>query len=177
MYRRRHVSARILKVVKLSGDNVNLIIQGLKRVRVDRFRRPPSRSCKAAVTPLHEVTETADVELEALVRSLVNQFQRLVQVSSNISSDLGEMVLSAGSGIPARLSDLAASVLNISAEEKIGLLERNNVKDRTSEAGRDRHPRARAAGDLEPHPVAGRGRGRQDPAAVLPARADEGDPA
>ena len=40
------------------------------------------------------------------------------------------MVLSAGSGDPARLSDLAASVLNISAEEKIGLLERNNVKDR-----------------------------------------------
>ncbi|HEY7558171.1 MAG TPA: endopeptidase La, partial [Candidatus Binatia bacterium] len=40
------------------------------------------------------------------------------------------MVLSAGSGEPGRLSDLAASVLNISAEEKIGLLERNNVKDR-----------------------------------------------
>jgi ATP-dependent Lon protease len=40
------------------------------------------------------------------------------------------MVLSAGSGDPARLSDLAASVLNISSEEKIGLLERNNVKDR-----------------------------------------------
>ena len=29
--------ARILKVVKLSGNNVNLIIQGMHRVRVDRF--------------------------------------------------------------------------------------------------------------------------------------------
>src|SRR4030095_11468194 len=46
------------------------------------------------------------------------------------SNDLGDMVLSAGSGDPSRLSDLAASVLNVSVEEKIGLLERNNVKDR-----------------------------------------------
>jgi ATP-dependent Lon protease len=120
--------ARILKVVKLSGNNVNLIIQGLTRIRVDRFVASEP-FIKAAVTELDEIVEEG-VELEALVRSLVNQFQQLVQVSQNISSDLGEMVLSAGSGEPARLSDLAASVLNISAEEKIGLLERNNVKDR-----------------------------------------------
>jgi ATP-dependent Lon protease len=120
--------ARILKVVKLSGNNVNLIIQGLTRIRVDRFVASEP-FIKAAVTQLDEIVEEG-VEMEALIRSLVNQFQQLVQVSQNISSDLGEMVLSAGSGEPARLSDLAASVLNISAEEKIGLLERNNVKDR-----------------------------------------------
>ncbi|HXV75634.1 MAG TPA: endopeptidase La [Candidatus Polarisedimenticolaceae bacterium] len=120
--------ARILKVVKLSGNNVNLIIQGLKRVRVDRFTASEP-FMKAQVTAMDDVVDDG-VELEALVRSLVNQFQKLVQVSQNISSDLGEMVLSAGAGEPARLSDLAASVLTISAEEKIGLLERNNVKDR-----------------------------------------------
>jgi ATP-dependent Lon protease len=120
--------ARILKVVKLSGNNVNLIIQGLKRIRVDRFSQTEP-FMMAAVTPLEEIIEPG-VDLEALVRSLMNQFQRLVAASPNISSDLGEMVLSAGSGDPARLSDLAASVVNVSAEEKIGLLERNNVKDR-----------------------------------------------
>jgi ATP-dependent Lon protease len=121
--------ARILKVVKLSGNNVNLIIQGMTRIRVDRFVASEP-FIKAAVTELEETVEDG-VELEAMVRSLIDQFQRLVQVSQNISSDLGEMVLSAGAGEPGRLSDLAASVLNISAEEKIGLLERNNVKDRT----------------------------------------------
>ncbi len=120
--------ARILKVVKLSGNNVNVIIQGLKRVRIDRFSSTEP-FMKAGITSLEEIVDQG-VELDALVRSLINQFQRLVQVSPNISSDLGEMVLSAGSGDPSRLSDLAASVLNISAEEKIGLLERNNVKDR-----------------------------------------------
>ncbi len=60
----------------------------------------------------------------------MQQFQQLVQVSPNISNDLGEMVMSAGSSDPARLSDLAASVLNINLEEKIGLLERSNVRDR-----------------------------------------------
>jgi ATP-dependent Lon protease len=121
-------AARILKVVKLSGNNVNLIIQGLHRVRVDRFVGTEP-FVKAQVTPLEDSLD-GGVELEALIRSLVNQFQKLVHVSPNISSDLGEMVLSAGAGEPARLSDLAASVMAISAEEKIGLLERNNVKDR-----------------------------------------------
>ncbi len=120
--------ARILKVVKLNGNNVNLIIQGLRRIRVDRFVATEP-FIKAAVSTLDDVHE-GGVELEAVVRSLVNQFQRLVQASSSISNDLGEMVLSAGAGDPSRLSDLAASVLNISVEEKIGLLERNNVKDR-----------------------------------------------
>ncbi|MDH3627948.1 MAG: endopeptidase La [Acidobacteriota bacterium] len=120
--------ARILKVVKLSGNNVNLIIQGLNRVRVDRFISTEP-FVKAAVTPLLDVNDPG-VETEAAIRSLINQFQKLVQVSQNISSDLGDMVLSAGADDPARLTDLAASVLNISAEEKIGLLERNVVNDR-----------------------------------------------
>jgi len=120
--------ARILKVVKLSGNNVNLIIQGIQRIRVDRFVSTEP-FVKASVTPVDDAVDQT-VELEGLVRSLVDQFQQLVQVSQTISSDLGEMVLSAGSGDPARLSDLAASVLNVSSEEKIGLLERNNVKDR-----------------------------------------------
>ena len=120
--------ARILKVVKLNGNNVNLIIQGLKRIRVNRFTATEP-FMKASVTSLEEILERG-VELDALVRSVIEQFQKLVQISANISNDLGEMVLSAGAGDPVRLSDLAASVLNISVEEKIGLLERNNVKDR-----------------------------------------------
>ncbi|HEX6853155.1 MAG TPA: endopeptidase La [Candidatus Polarisedimenticolaceae bacterium] len=120
--------ARILKVVRLNGNNVNLIIQGLGRARVDRFTATEP-FIKASISVLDDVVESG-VELEAHVRSLINQFQKLVQISPNISNDLGEMVLSAGAGDPARLSDLAASVLNISVEEKIGLLERANVKDR-----------------------------------------------
>jgi ATP-dependent Lon protease len=121
-------AARILKVVKLNGNNVNLIIQGIRRIRVDRFTATDP-FMKASVTSLEEHIDTG-VDLDVLVRSLINQFQRLVQNSQSISNDLGEMVLSAGAGDPARLSDLAASVLNIPVEEKIGLLERNNVRDR-----------------------------------------------
>ncbi|MBZ5638711.1 MAG: endopeptidase La [Acidobacteriia bacterium] len=121
-------AARILKIVRLNGNNVNLIIQGLKRIRVDRFVATEP-FVKASVTALEDVFEPG-VEFDALVRSLINQFQQLVQASPNISNDLGEMVLSAGSSDPARLSDLAASVLNVNVEEKIGLLERNNVRDR-----------------------------------------------
>jgi ATP-dependent Lon protease len=121
-------TARILKVVKLTGNNVNLIIRGEHRVRVDRFVATEP-FMKASVTPLEEFVE-AGVEIDALVRSLITQFQQLVQVSPAISNELGEMVLSVGASDPARLSDLAASVLAISVEEKVSLLERNSVRDR-----------------------------------------------
>ena len=80
-------AARILKVVKLNGNNVNLIIQGLRRIRVNRFVATEP-FMKASVTPLDEVFDHG-VELDALVRSLITQFQKLVSISSNISNDLG----------------------------------------------------------------------------------------
>ena len=104
--------ARILKVVKLSGNNVNLIIQGIRRIRVDRFAGTEP-FMKASITPLDEITE-GSVELEAMVRSLKNQFEGLLKVSQQIPGDLGEMVMSVDAEDPARLSDLASSVLNIS---------------------------------------------------------------
>ncbi len=123
--------AKILKVVKLSGNNVNLIIQGLRRIRVDRFNNMEP-FVRAVISPMGEMVAAGgeDVEVEALSRSMVNQFQTLLQTSSQISADLGDMVLGAGTGDPERLSDLASSVLSISVEEKIGLLERHNLKDR-----------------------------------------------
>ena len=120
--------ARILKVVKLSGNNVNLIIQGVQRIRIDRFISTEP-FIQASVTPVADIADSS-VESDALVRGLIDNFQQLVEASSNISNDLGEMVLSAGDGDPARLSDLAASVMNVTTEEKIGLLERNNISDR-----------------------------------------------
>jgi ATP-dependent Lon protease len=95
-------AARILKVVKLNGNNVNLIIQGIRRIRVGSLHATDP-FMKASVTTLEEHIDSG-VDLDAFVRSLINQFQKLVQSSQSISNDLGEMVLSAGAGDPARLS-------------------------------------------------------------------------
>src|SRR6187397_3326313 len=74
-------AAKILKVVKLNGNNVNLIIQGLRRIRVDRFTATEP-FMKVATTALDEHLDPS-ADLDALVRSLINQFQRLVQNSQN----------------------------------------------------------------------------------------------
>jgi ATP-dependent Lon protease len=118
--------ARILKVVKLSGNNVNLIIQGVRRVRVDRFIATEP-FMKGSITPLQDVSEEG-VELEALSRSLLGQVSAL-EKAKVITGEMAEHIRSMA-GDPERLSDVAASVLDIAVEEKIGLLERNNVRDR-----------------------------------------------
>ncbi len=119
---------------------------------------------------------TPGVELEALVRSLINQFQRLV-------ADLAEHLERPGrdgavrgrrrSGPAERPRRVGAEHLRRREDRAARAQQRAGPHP---EARRDRHARARAAGDLEPDPVAGRRRGRQDAAPVLPARADEGDP-
>ena len=108
-------TARILKIVKLAENNVNLIIQGLERIRVQRFTKvePYLTALVEKVEGRYENT----IEVQALARNLANLFQKLISISPNISPELGDMVMSAGVSNPGKFADLAASVLNV-AEKK-----------------------------------------------------------
>ena len=120
--------ARVIKVVKLNENNINLIIQGLERIKVRRFTRTEPYLI-AAIERMEETSENT-IEIQALTRNLLNQFQKLFSITSNISPELGEIVISASVDDPSRIADLAASVLTISVEEKIGLLERAGLTGR-----------------------------------------------
>ncbi len=121
-------TARIIKVVKLNDNNLNLIIQGLDRIKVKRFTRTEPY-ITAAIQTMDEKFENT-MEIQALTRNLLNQFQKYLSITSNIAPELGEMVLSVGVDDPSRIADLAASVLTVPVEEKIGLLERVDVVNR-----------------------------------------------
>lgn len=119
-------TARILKIVKLAENNVNLIIQGLERIRVQRFTKvePYLTALVEKVEGRYENT----IEVQALARNLANLFQKLISISPNISPELGDMVMSAGVSNPGKFADLAASVLNVAVEEKIKLLEMTSLR-------------------------------------------------
>ncbi|MEW5806370.1 MAG: endopeptidase La [Acidobacteriota bacterium] len=120
--------ARIIKVVRLSESNINLIIQGLDRIKVIKFERTEPYLV-AQIEKMEERFENT-LEIQALTRNLYNQFQKFLSITTSISGEHGEMVLSSGIDNPSRLADMAASVLNISVDEKIGLLEKADLKSR-----------------------------------------------
>ena len=140
-----------------------------------RGRRRRSRTCARASTRPSRVRSDADrLEIDALARNIKTNFQQVVSLSPLLvrrSADAGDEHHRAR---PARRLHRLVAV--------------DDQHGREAGSARDaRHPRA--DGQPEPHPdqgargararledpVAGAVRGRQEPARVLPARADEGD--
>src|SRR5262245_47263353 len=119
-------AARILKAIKIGGGNVNLIIQGVARIRVRRvIQTQPFLLAEAE--KIDEVIELG-IQVDALTRNLNTQFQRLVAIHPTLSGDLAELAASTES--PSRLADLVASSLSISVAEKMALLVKFNLRER-----------------------------------------------
>lgn len=118
--------ARILKAIRVGGGNINLIIQGMQRARVERFTQlEPFLS--AEVVRLADTPEEG-IEVEAMSRNLALQFRKLVEIHPNLSGDISELTLPEDE--PDRLADLVASVLPIPVSEKMKLLPITSLHER-----------------------------------------------
>jgi len=117
---------RILKTLRFPDGTLRLLVQGIRRFRVGAVvERDPY--LRAALVLPGDVSDDS-VETQALFRHLSSQFQKLIAQSSTIPKELQILVLNVSS--PGRLADLAASNLDISLEEKQGVLAAFDVKDR-----------------------------------------------
>ncbi|MDQ7088140.1 MAG: LON peptidase substrate-binding domain-containing protein [Acidobacteriota bacterium] len=118
--------ARILKAIRVGGGNINLIIQGLGRVRVERFiEQEPFLAAEVVHLP---AIRDRGLEVEALARNLALQFRKLVEIHPNLSGDISELTLPEDD--PDRLADLVASVLPVPVADKMELLPVLSLRDR-----------------------------------------------
>ncbi|HUK64310.1 MAG TPA: LON peptidase substrate-binding domain-containing protein, partial [Dongiaceae bacterium] len=118
--------ATVLRMVRVSDEQISIVLQGLARVKIAE----PLGSVpylRARVEPLAEVS-SGDVETEALAQTILATFERIVALSPQLPN---EAVLAArNQGAPARLADFVASLFDLPTEEKQGLLETLDVKQR-----------------------------------------------
>ncbi len=118
--------ATIVKMVKLPDDHMSILVQGQFRVRIGEYTQTsPYMKAKIAIIP--EEFEK-DVVTEALMISIKSLFQRAVELSPHIPSEVGMMVMRMED--PRILADLIASNFNITVAEKQEILELINVKQR-----------------------------------------------
>lgn len=124
-------SAVILKMAK-SGDKAQILLQGISRFKTLEFiEGKPYLQVRIETI---EEKEFKDIEIEALMASLVGLFDRMVKLSPFLPQEFGLMAQSITE--PGILADMVASITNIATEEKQKILEIIDVRERLKEITR-----------------------------------------
>lgn len=119
-------TASILKMLRFPDGTVRFLVQGLSRIKIDRFTSQ-SPYLMAEVSEIDDF-ETDEVKLEALQRNLLERVRHLVDLAPYLSEEF--YVTATNQDTISKLTDFIASNLNLSNEQKQGLLEEINVGNR-----------------------------------------------
>ncbi len=120
--------ATVHKVVKMPNQSLFVFAEGNERVRVkDYVQRTPFMTAEAEA--LDDTEATPSPEFEALQRSVLEQFQKIVAASPTLSDDLQTIALNIDE--PGRLADfIAANLPFLTTADKQELLETTEVMAR-----------------------------------------------
>jgi ATP-dependent Lon protease len=119
-------AARVLKALKHSSGNYSLILQGLERIRLEEVTQTVPY-VKAKIARLQE-QNVGDDEAEALSMSLRDIAKQVVQLMPELPREAGSVIDSIQA--PGALADLVAGNLDAPVDEKAGLLETVDAKER-----------------------------------------------
>ena len=109
----------ILRMKRASDGRIQLLLRGLARVRIDEWTQTDPY-LKARYTIIDETTEMT-VEVRALVNSVLQLFQQMVQLSPHLPDEAS--AIAAAAETPAQLADIIVTALNLSAQERQRFLE------------------------------------------------------
>ncbi len=116
------VIATVLQLLKLPDGTVRVLVEGTRRAALESLTSEESGSGElvmAAVKPL-DIVEASGPEVEAMIRSVVDQFAEYAKLSKKLPQDAGEKlgdIEDAG-----KLADAVASNLVAKVAEKQALL-------------------------------------------------------
>ncbi|KAB2952590.1 endopeptidase La [Heliorestis acidaminivorans] len=118
--------AEVKQLLKLPGGTIRVLVEGLARATIQEYRtlEPYMRVQVREHVEIEEKTST----IEALMRSLVNQFEQYVKVSKKIPPETFVSVVAVED--PGRFADIIASHLNLKTQDKQEILEALDVSKR-----------------------------------------------
>jgi ATP-dependent Lon protease len=122
----RGTAGRILKMLKYPDASVRILVQGLRRIDLVQFTQT-APFFKARTRQLADVHEPSP-DVEAMQAHMVNQFAKFVSMIPYLPDEL--QVVAMNIKDPGKVTDLIASNLNVSVEEKQELLATLEVRTR-----------------------------------------------
>jgi ATP-dependent Lon protease len=122
----RGTAGRILKMLKYPDGSVRVLVQGIARIEVQEIRGsdPYFRALVRHVRDTHEPSP----DLEAVQSNIVSKFAKFVSITPYLPDELQVVVMNIKDA--GKLTDLIASNLNISLEEKQDILNTLEVPKR-----------------------------------------------
>jgi ATP-dependent Lon protease len=120
------VLANVLQLLKLPDGTVKVLVEGKARVKITEFLPNPS-FFEASAEFLTE-TPGDSASVEALLRTVADEFERYAKIKKNIPEEALAAVSETRE--PARLADLVAGHLGIDVGQKQELLETLDVAER-----------------------------------------------
>jgi ATP-dependent Lon protease len=125
--------AIILKMSKMENDKAQLLIQGLDRFRVKEFILD-KQYMQAKVDVMINRNADRNKENRALMANIVEQYEKIVELSPGLPSEMGHMIKSLQE--PNVLADMVASTINAPVQEKQKVIELLDVTKRLKKVTR-----------------------------------------
>ena len=113
------VTANVLQILKLPDGAVKILVEGKNRVKVDKFISNKD-FFEAEATILNDTINKSE-EIEALRRSVIDEFDRYAKLNKNIPEEALKAISEADN--PSKLADTVAGHLSVSVQKKQELLE------------------------------------------------------
>ena len=120
------VLANVLQLLKLPDGTVKVLVEGKARVKITEFVANPSFFEARAV--MLEETHGDKASVDALIRTVAEEFERYAKIKKNIPEEALAAVSEAHE--PARLADLVSGHLGVDVGQKQDLLETLEVAER-----------------------------------------------
>ena len=121
--------ATIHRLFRTPDGTVRLLIQGLQRIRIDEFvETAPYLKARFTRIPEDEAVFADDIEMEAMVRSLVDRFSALAELVPSIPQELVSNALNVED--PLQLVYSIATYVRIDLADAQLLLELDSVGDK-----------------------------------------------
>jgi ATP-dependent Lon protease len=119
--------ASIHRLFRAPDGTIRLLVQGLQRIRVLEFTEEDPY-LKATVLTTDEDLDADELQIEALVRNVTDQFRALAELMPNIPTELVSSALSVDD--PLQLVYSIATYVRIELEDAQRLLEMNSVQEK-----------------------------------------------
>ena len=117
---------KVKQMLKLPNGTIRVLVEGLSRARIVEFLDEGDHL--AATLERFEDEEERDVEIQALMRTMLEYFEQYIKLSKKISAETFATV--ADIEEPGRMADIIASHLPLRLTEKQAILETVDVKRR-----------------------------------------------
>jgi len=121
------VVCRVKQMLKLPGDAIRVLVEGKHRGKIEDYVSDEPYFEVDIEEYFNDFVEK-NTEIEALMRSILDTFEKYVSVNSRITPEILMSVSSIEN--PERFADIVASNINLKLDKKQELIEAVNIKDR-----------------------------------------------